>query len=137
MLKNKIHFYLSNVCFFWCLKCTLTNMIKMTKKWFLIFFLLKEKETKKRNFQSFRNIFLAVELLHLPIHWKGLNLSHSTCYSLAVFLAHLQPISITLLGKQVLSTPSRWFYSQENVEFSVLFHHGWLTFAYYLSCIWK
>ena len=52
-----MHFYLSNVCFFWCLKCTLTNMIKMTKKWFLIFFLLKEKETKKRNFQSFRNIF--------------------------------------------------------------------------------
>lgn len=73
------------------------------------FFLLKEKETKKKKETSkvLETLFLAIELLHLPIHWKGLNLSASTCNSLAVFLAHLQPISITLLGKQVLSTPSR------------------------------
>lgn len=138
-LKNNMYFYLSNVCFLWCLKCTSsTNKIKMTKKWFLICFLLKEKETKKKETSKvLETFFLAIELLHLPIHWKGLNLSASTRYSLAVFLAHLQPISITLFGKQVLSTPSRWFYSQENVEFSVLFLHGWLTFAYYLSCVWK
>lgn len=138
-LKNNVYFYLSNVCFLWCLKCTSsTNKIKMTKKViFDLFFFKRKRNQKKETSKVLETFFLAIELLHLSIHWKGLNLSASTCYSLAVFLAHLQPISITLFGKQVLSTPSRWFYSQENVEFSVLFLHGWLTFAYYLSCIWK
>ena len=83
-------------------------MIKMTKKViFDLFFVKRKRNTKKETSKVLETFFLAVELLHVPIHWKGLNLSASTCNSLAVFLAHLQPISITLLGKQVLSTPSR------------------------------
>ena len=100
---------------------------------FDFFFVKRKKKHKKRNFQSFRNIFLAIELLHLPIHWKGLNLSASTCYSLAVFLAHLQPISITLLGKQVLNTPSRWFYLKKMLNSVFCFFMvGWLLLIIFL-----
>ena len=139
-LKNNVYFYLSNVCFLWCLKCTSsTNKIKMTKKViFDLFFFKRKRNQKKRNFQSFRNIFFGYRAVTFTYSLERAKpLSQHMLLPCCIPGSFATNFHYIIWETSAISTPSRWFYSQENVEFSVLFLHGWLTFAYYLSCIWK